>query len=74
MAALGSLMNIVYGILWLIIARVSLGLTFQLPLIQQKKMFHIQEKGVAHKNDRRIIYGNIEHISLEKTFDVVVAG
>ncbi len=39
-----------------------------------KKIFHIQEKGVAHKNDRRIIYGNIEHISLEKTFDVAVAG
>ena len=39
-----------------------------------ENMFFINKESLSHKEDQRIIYGNIENISIDKKFDVVTAG
>lgn len=39
-----------------------------------KDLFRLQEAQIAHQNDRRIVYGNMETLNLGRCFDVAVAG
>lgn len=43
-------------------------------VLTSKNILSVNDSGLCHQNDKRIIYGNMESINLNDKFDVVIAG
>ena len=74
---IGSLGQSAAYCLWDFLAKHSATLTgVDLPGAEQtaRTLLRVAPEGLRHKNDHRIVYGNMETLDLGETYDVAVAG